>query len=285
MQRYDNYLDYATFFCFYLSISVFWSTFAVEMKRTAEQIALDKERARLMRRFHSACADYGLLEDGDHVLIGLSGGKDSLLLTELLGRQARIYKPSIRVTAVYVSVENIGYQTDVAYLQSYCDEWGVPFVHKTTRYDELPAEHRNKNHCFLCSWYRRNALFDVAREMGCNKIALGHHRDDILETLLLNMVYGGNISTMPPMLQLDKMPLRIIRPLCLCDEADIRRYAEMAGYKKQVKSCPFEQESSRARTKNILGVLAELNPQVRDSMWAAMENIKGQYLPKRKINE
>ena len=219
MQRYDNYLDYATFFCFYLSISVFWSTFAVEMKRTAEQIALDKERAR---------------------------------------------------------------QTDVAYLQSYCEEWGVPFVHKTTRYDELPAEHRNKNHCFLCSWYRRKALFDVAREMGCNKIALGHHRDDILETLLLNMVYGGNISTMPPMLQLDKMPLRIIRPLCLCDEADIRRYAEMAGYKKQVKSCPFEQESSRARTKNILGVLAELNPQVRDSMWAAMENIKGQYLPKRK---
>ena len=249
MQRYDNYLDYATFFCFYLSISVFWSTFAVEMKRTAEQIALDKERGRLMRRFHMACADYGLLEDGDHVLIGLSGGKDSLLLTELLGRQARIYKPSIRVTAVYVSVENIGYQTDVTYLQSYCEEWGVPFVHKTTRYDELPAEHRNKNHCFLCSWYRRKALFDVAREMGCNKIALGHHRDDILETLLL------------------------------------RRYAEMAGYKKQVKSCPFEQESSRARTKNILGVLAELNPQVRDSMWAAMENIKGQYLPKRKINE
>lgn len=249
------------------------------MKRTAEEIALEKARGRLNRRFHMACANYGLLEDGDHVLIGLSGGKDSLLLTELLGRQAKIYKPSIRVTAVYVSVDNIGYQTDVEYMRSYCSEFGVPFIHKTTRYDEQPASHRNKNHCFLCSWYRRKALFDTARDLNCNKIALGHHRDDILDTLLMNMVYGGNISTMPPMLQLDKMPLRIIRPLCLCDEAMIRRYAELAGYRKQVKLCPYEHESSRARTKNIIGMLSELNPDVRDSMWAAMENIKREYLP------
>ena len=81
------------------------------------------------------------------------------------------------------------------------------------------------------------------------------------------------------MLQMDKMPLLIIRPLCLCDEADIRTYAEMANYKKQVKTCPFETESTRARTKNILGMLAKLNPEIRDNMWAAMENIKGQYLP------
>ena len=256
-------------------------SFLCPKMKTAEQIALEKQRVRLTRRFHMACADYGLLEDGDHVLIGLSGGKDSLALTELLGRQAKIHKPSIRVSAVYVSVSNIGYETDIAYLQAFCDQVGVPFVHKVTHYDELPSEHRNKNHCFLCSWYRRKALFDTAQELGCNKIALGHHRDDILETLLMNMVFGGNISTMPPMLHLDKMPLRIIRPLCLCDEADIRRYAEMAGYQKQVKSCPFEKESSRARTKNILGVLAELNPEVKDNMWAAMENIKPTYLPKK----
>ena len=234
-----------------------------------------------------ACAAYGLLEDGDHVLIGLSGGKDSLVLTELLGRQAKIYKPSIRITAVYVSVSNIGYETDVRYLQSFCEAAGVPFVHKVTQYDVKDEgigaqdDRKLKGHCFLCSWYRRKSLFDTAQELGCNKIALGHHRDDILETLLMNMVFGGNISTMPPMLQMDKMPLRIIRPLCLCDEADIRTYAEMAGYKKQVKTCPFEKESSRARTKNILGMLAELNPEVRDNMWAAMENIKGKYLPKR----
>ena len=247
--------------------------------KTPEQIALDKQFARLNRKFHSACATYGLLADGDHVLVGLSGGKDSLLLTELLGKQAKIYKPAIRVTAVYVSVENIGYETDTTFLQQFCDEAGVPFVHKTTRYEDLPAEHRNKNHCFLCSWYRRKALFDVAKELNCNKIAFGHHRDDILETLLMNMIFGGNISTMPPMLQLDKMPLQIIRPLCLIDESEIRTYAEMRGYHKQVKTCPFEYESTRTQTKNILAQLAKLNPEVRDSLWAAMTNIKRQYLP------
>ena len=247
--------------------------------KTPEQTALERQYKRLARRFHMACADYMLLADGDHVLIGLSGGKDSLLLTELLGRQAKIYKPSIRVTAVYVSVENIGYETDLHYLQHFCDALDVPFVHKNTRYDELPAEHRNKNHCFLCSWYRRKALFDTAKELGCNKIAFGHHRDDILETLLMNMVFGGNISTMPPMLQLDKMPLQIIRPLCLIDEEDIRLYAKQAGYRSQVKTCPFEYESTRTQTKDILSRLAQLNPEVRDSLWSAMTNIKRQYLP------
>lgn len=249
--------------------------------KTPEQIALSRQYKHLSRRFHLACANYGLLADGDHVLIGLSGGKDSLALTELLGKQAKIYKPAIRVTAVYVSVENIGYETDIAYLQAYCAALGVPFVHKTTRYTELPAEHRNKNHCFLCSWYRRKALFDAAKDLGCNKIAFGHHRDDILETLLMNMVFGGNISTMPPMLQLDKMPLQIIRPLCLIDESDIKQYAVMAGYRQQIKTCPFEYESTRTQTKNILAELSKLNPEVRDSLWAAMTNIKLNYLPQK----
>ena len=256
------------------------------MAKTPEQIALEKQRLRLTRRFRKACVDYGLLADGDHVLIGLSGGKDSLALTELLGRQAQIYKPSIRVTAVYVTVENIGYATDIEYLRSFCGALKVPFVHKTTKYDDLPAEHRNKNHCFLCAWYRRKALFEAARELGCNKIAFGHHRDDILETLLMNMVFGGNISTMPPRLQLDKMPLQIIRPLCLLDESAIRTYAQMANYQRpttndQFKTCPFEYESTRSQTKNILAQLAELNPEVRDSLWAAMDNIKQNYLPQK----
>ncbi len=250
--------------------------------KTPEQIALSRQYKRLSQRFHMACVTYGLLADGDHVLIGLSGGKDSLALTELLGNQAKIFKPSIQVTAVYVSVENIGYETDTAYLQTFCQSLGVTFVHRITRYDELPKEHRNKNHCFLCSWYRRKALFDTAKELGCNKIAFGHHRDDILETLLMNMVFGGNISTMPPKLQLDKMPLQIIRPLCLIDESDIKQYAQMAGYRKQVKLCPFEYESTRTKTKEILSQLSSLNPDVRYSLWAAMENIKPTYLPQPK---
>lgn len=234
---------------------------------------------RLTQKFRQASVRYGLLEDGDHILVALSGGKDSLALTELLGQQAQIFKPQIRVTAVYVTVENIGYQADVDYLRSFCDAVQVPFVHEVTHYEELPPEHRNKNHCFLCAWYRRKALFEAARRLECNKIAFGHHRDDILQTLLMNMVFGGNISTMPPKLQLDKMPIQIIRPLCLIDEKDIAEYAETAGYHKQVKTCPFEYESTRSAAKDILESLSRLNREAKDSLWAAMENIKTNYLP------
>jgi len=249
------------------------------MTKTPEQIAYDKLQLRLIRRFRQASKQYGLLEDGDHILVAISGGKDSLMLTELLGKQSQIFKPSIRVTAVHISVENIGYQVDLEYLRSFCSAVNMPFVHKVTHYEELPPEHRNKNHCFLCSWYRRKALFDAAKELGCNKIALGHHRDDILQTLLMNMLFGGNISTMPPKLQMDKMPLQIIRPLCLIDEKDIAQYAALTGYQKQVKTCPFEYESTRAEAKEILETLSRRYRDAKDSLWAAMENIKTNYLP------
>ena len=233
----------------------------------------------LMRRFHRACADYTLLENGDHVLVGLSGGKDSLLLVELLGEQARIWKPRIQVTAVHVSVSNIGYRVDTDYLRQFCADHGVRFLHVTTEYEEREAQHRNKNHCFLCARYRRKALLETARREGCNKIAFGHHRDDIIQTLIMNMTLTGNLSTMPPRLRLDKMPLTIIRPLCLIDEADIHAYAAMAEYHRQVKSCPYEHDTSRSHAAEIVAAMERLNPDVRSSLWAAMENIKTDYLP------
>mgnify|MGYP003291797311 CR=1 FL=1 len=249
-----------------------------EMSKSAEQIAYEKQHLALLRKMRRACVAYDLIADGDKVLIGLSGGKDSLALVELLGQQAQIWVPHFEVIAAHVSISNIGYQSDIQYLESFCAKWKVPFIHQTTHYEELPPNHRNKNHCFLCSWYRRKALFDTALKMGCNKIALGHHRDDILETLLMNMVFEGNISTMPPSLSLDTMPLRLIRPLCLIDERDLETYAALSHYQQIPKRCPFEHDSMRSRTKKILNTLESLNPHVRDSLWSAMGNIKEQYL-------
>ncbi len=248
------------------------------MIKSPEQIEREKLYLRLRGKMREASMQYGLLEDGDHILIGLSGGKDSLALVELLGQQAQIYVPKIEVVAVHVSVEKIGYHADLDYLKHFCEQYKVRFIHRSTDYEDLPEGHENKNHCFLCSWYRRKALFEAAKELGCNKIALGHHRDDILQTLLMNMIYEGTISTMPPKLPLDKMPITLIRPLCLIDESEIARYAQLSDYGQQVKQCPFEHESSRTRVKDILGELEQLNPQVRDSLWAAMGNIKQQYL-------
>lgn len=246
------------------------------MEQTPEQREERKLRDRITKRFHKACADYGLIENGDHILVGLSGGKDSLILTELLGKRAQIYVPKFHVTAVHVSVENIGYQSDIEYLRSFCEQYKVEFHHITTRYDETE---QTTNHCFLCSWYRRKALFQIAQKLGCNKIALGHHKDDIIQTLLMNMVSQGAFGTMPPKLQMDKMPLQIIRPLCLNEEQDIRRYSERVGYKQVPKLCPYEHESSRSTIADIVKQLEAINPNAKDSIWGAMTNIQKPYLP------
>lgn len=245
------------------------------MQRTAEEIELIRLRSRLTKRFHKACADYGLIANGDHILVGLSGGKDSLALVEFLGRRSQIHVPSFRVTAVYVRLKERSYQSDIDYLQRFCDNVKVPLLVRDT---EIGAEEK-KDPCFLCSWFRRKALFDVASELGCNKIALGHHKDDIVETLLMNLIFQGHIGTIPPLLQMEKMPLQMIRPLCLIEEKDIARYALLNGYEKQAKLCSFEKESSRSQMKALLTQLEQLNPNVRDSIWGAMENIKADYLP------
>jgi tRNA(Ile)-lysidine synthase TilS/MesJ len=254
--------------------------------KTAEQIALEKQRERLTKHFHKACADYGLIADGDHILVGLSGGKDSLALVEFLGRRAQIYKPRFRVTALHVRVQERAYISDMSYLQRFCDEAKVPFLVRDVNIPPTPpsidgrSPREIKDPCFLCSWFRRKTLFNVAQEIGCNKIAFGHHKDDIVETLLMNLIYQGAFATMPPILQMEKMPLQIIRPLCLIDEAELVRYAEMRGYEKQKQLCPFEHVSSRAKVKGLLQELRALNPEAADSIYAAMTNIKKDYLPK-----
>ena len=230
---------------------------------------------RLNERFVKAFVTYRLLEDDDHVLIGLSGGKDSLLLTELLAKRARIDHPHFRVEAVHVRMENIEYETSTDYLQQFCDCLNVPLHIVTTSFDSslftLHSSLRRKPACFLCSWYRRKQLFNLAQELGCNKIALGHHRDDILHTALMNLTFQGRFDAMPVRLKMRKMPLTIIRPLCLIDEANISRYAELANYEKLVKHCPYEHETNRTAVVRLFDTMQQLNPEARFSLWRAIE--------------
>ena len=256
------------------------------MTKTPEQIETEKLRERLTKRFHKACADYGLIADGDKILIGLSGGKDSLALVELLGRRAKIYKPRFDVMALHVRVKERDYRTDLSYLERFCAEAGVPLIVRDTEIGEIPntpnaPNTRNiQNPCFLCSWYRRKMLFNTAQELGCNKIAFGHHKDDVVQTLLMNLVFAGSFATMPPVLQLEKMPLQIIRPLCLIEEKDLIRYAQLRAYGKQQKLCPFEHVSARTQAKELLETMKQLNPEVLSTLYNAMTNIKPEYLPK-----
>jgi len=251
---------------FFSYMSIFLCNFARSMVKTEQEIVQEKMWKRLQGRFREVCADYQLLQDGDHVLVGLSGGKDSLLLTELLGMQARIYVPNIRVTAVHVRVEGRNYQSDTSYLESFCRDYNLPFHVVDTH---IVGEEK-KDACFLCSWYRRKALLDASQQLGCNKIALGHHKDDVLQTLLMNLIYEGRCESIMPSLQLDKMPIRYIRPLWGIDEKDIAEYAQMRGYQKQVHLCPFEKVTARHDAAQLLQQLETMNPNVRSSLVHAL---------------
>ena len=239
----------------------------------------DKLLRRINQRFAKGVVKYGLIEDDDRILVGLSGGKDSMALLELLALRSRIHKPRFSRMAVQVGMTNIAYRADLDYLKAYSEGLGVPFIHHETSFD--PSTDTRKSPCFLCSWNRRKALFTVAKEHGCNKIALGHHMDDILQTLLMNITFQGAFSSMPPKLVMHKFDMTLIRPLCLVHEADLEELAALRGYRKQVKNCPYETASNRAQMKDVLRRLEELNPEARYSLWGSMTNVQEELLPSK----
>ena len=244
-------------------------------KQDTESRRLEK---RLNERFVKAMATYHLIEDDDHILVGLSGGKDSLLLLELLAKRAKIEHPRFSIEALHVRMANIHYETDTSYLQQFCDNLGVKLHVRTTRFEigeetikDSRDARRQKQPCFLCSWMRRKEMFNLAQELDCNKIALGHHQDDILHTALMNLTFQGRFGSMPARLKMRKMPLTIIRPLCLIEECDIKAYAELQGYQKQQKLCPYETDSHRTDIKRLYNDIERMNPEARYSIWNALE--------------
>jgi tRNA(Ile)-lysidine synthase TilS/MesJ len=180
---------------------------------------------------------------GDKILIGTFRWQRLFGLVELLAKRAVSLSPDSPCCRS-CGYENIPYQSDLAYLREYVESWNIPFVLYETGFDA--STDTRKSPCFLCSWNRRKALFTVAKEQGCNKIALGHHMDDILETLLMNITFQGAFSSMPPRLVMKKFDMTIIRPMCLVHESDLLELAQIRGYRKQVKNCPYEAQSIEA---------------------------------------
>ena len=232
---------------------------------------------RVEEKVKRAIFDYGLIQTGDRVLIGLSGGKDSLALVELLGRRSKIFNPRFEVVVAHVIMRNIPYHSDLDYLRQQVEAQGLPFIVEETAFD--PSTDRRKSPCFLCSWMRRKALFEIAKREGCGKLALGHHQDDILETLLMNMIHQGAFGTMPPRLRMDKFAMEIIRPLCLVTEQELRRVAAARGYRQQLKLCPYETASNRAEMKELLARMEAISPDARHSLWSSMTHVQTDYLP------
>lgn len=222
----------------------------------------------IYERFVKAFATYKLLADDDRILVGLSGGKDSLCLLEMLARRSKIQHPRFVVEAVHVRMENIAYESSTDYLQQFCEECGVRLHLVTTSFDA--STDTRKHPCFLCSWNRRKQLFNMAQELGFNKIALGHHMDDILHTALMNQLFQGRFDTMPARLSMRKMPITIIRPLCMVAEQDIKRYATLRGYESQKMHCPYEHDTRRDDIRLLFERIEAMNPEARFSLWNAL---------------
>jgi tRNA 2-thiocytidine biosynthesis protein TtcA len=218
-----------------------------------------------------------MIQDGDHVMVAVSGGKDSLsllwLLRERLGRVPIQYK----ITAVHVDP---GFGADSAgRMEEFFSAHG--FESRVVRGGFGPLAHgpeNRENPCFLCSRIRRKVLFETARELGCNKIAFGHHKDDVIETFFLNIFYGASVSTMNPVQEFFGGKLYVIRPFFMIDSDLIRRYFGSMGWEAVDLGCPTAGSSKREEIKSMLDQLYRGNRKIKGNVFHALQNVKPEYL-------
>lgn len=236
------------------------------MSNDADNLKIEKKITKL---FLKANATYSLISDGDKILVALSGGKDSLCLLEILAKRQKIHHPAFTLEAIHVRMDNVEYESDTSYLEDFATALDVKLNVINTGFDDT-IETR-KPVCFLCSWYRRKAIFNYAQEHGFNKIALGHHMDDLIHTTLMNQFFQGSFTTMPARLSMRKMPLTIIRPLCMVEESYIKEHAKANGYRQQIKRCPYEKDSKRQDVSELFARIEQMNQEARYSIWNALE--------------
>ncbi|UCF95666.1 MAG: tRNA 2-thiocytidine(32) synthetase TtcA [Desulfobacterales bacterium] len=220
-----------------------------------------------------------MLADGDRILVGLSGGKDSLTLMWVLSERLPRIPLNYKLWAVYIDPGFAGGFGES--LRSYCEKMGFRLRVEFTDYGLLGHSPQNhENPCFLCSRLRRKRLFEIAAELGCNKLALGHHKDDIIETLFLNVCYAGEISTMVPYQRFFQDRFTVIRPLAFVDEDLIQRFAKEQKFPDFVNPCPTAQVSKRQEIKSLLQQLYRSNKKVKGNIFRALSHVKPDYLLK-----
>jgi tRNA 2-thiocytidine biosynthesis protein TtcA len=235
----------------------------------------------LKKWLEKAVLDYSMIKEGDRILIGVSGGADSLALLDLLDSKM-IFVPDFSFIAVNI---DMGFDpTYQAYdvLEKYFQDNHYPYVMEKTDIGlKSHSDFNRKNPCFLCSRLRRKRIFEIADEKGCNKIAFAHHRDDIIETLLINMFYGREISTMMPKQSIFGGKLHIIRPLAYLREELVKKYSRERQFPMVKNECPTSENSKRIYVKKLLNDLELDNPDIRHNIFKSMSHVKPDYLPSR----
>lgn len=251
----------------------------MEVVSRKEQYNTNKLHKRLRRLVGSAIADFNMIEAGDRVMVCLSGGKDSYALLDIL-RNLQAHAPlQFELIAVNLDQKQPGFPAHV--LPKYLAGIGMPFriVEQDTYSVVKRVIAEGKTTCSLCSRLRRGVLYRVASELGATKIALGHHRDDILETLFLNLFYGGKLKTMPPKLVSDDGRHIVIRPLAYCKEKDLAAYAEAEGFPLiPCNLCGAQKNLQRQAVKEMLQQWERKFPGRLETMFTALQNVRPSHL-------
>lgn len=238
------------------------------------KLEFNKLQKRLRREVGKAIADYAMIEDGDKVMVCLSGGKDSYGLLDLLMGLQKTAPIDFELVAVNLDQKQPGFPEDI--LPQYLTELGVPFhiLEKDTYSIVTELISEDRTYCSLCSRLRRGTLYGFAEEIGATKIALGHHRDDIMETLFLNLFYGGSLKAMPPKLLSDDKRNIVIRPLAYCAEADLEEYARLKEFPIiPCNLCGSQDNLQRQVIKEMLQNWQRQHPGRVESIFRAIGNV------------
>ena len=226
---------------------------------------------RVMSYVRKAVDTYQMIADGDKIAVGISGGKDSLTLLYALSEMRRFYPNLYELYAVTV---DLGFgNLNLNEVEKLCSQLNVPYKIISTDIAEVVFHKRQEaNPCSLCAKMRKGALNNTLKEMGCNKVAYAHHKDDVIETMLMSLIYEGRIHTFSPVTYLDRTDLTVIRPLIYMSEADVIGFTRKYQLPVVKSPCPADGHTKREYVKQLLHQLNLENPGVKERMFAAIEN-------------
>ena len=226
---------------------------------------------QLMSQTRRAIDDYGMIHTGDKIAIGISGGKDSLTLLYALHGLQRFYPEKFDLEAITVNLGNPDF--DLSHIRHLCETMQIPYTVVKTEIAQIAFEERKeKNPCSLCAKMRKGALNDAVKKLGCNKIAYAHHKDDIVETMMMSLIYEGHFYSFPPITHLDRTNLTVIRPLMYVSEADVKGFCRKYQLPVVKSPCPADGYTKRQYVKDLLRKLNLENPGVKERMFSAIIN-------------
>lgn len=229
-----------------------------------------KELKRILSYTRRAVDDYAMIEDGDKIAVGVSAGKDSLTLLYALAEMRRFYPKKYELIAITV---DMGFpNTSFDGIKALCEKLNVEYhIAPTQIYQIIFEERKEKSPCSLCAKMRRGVLYNTAKELGCNKVALGHHFDDAIETFMLNLFFEGRIGCFSPVTYLSRIDLTMIRPLLYASEKSVRQFAEKAELPVVESTCPADGNTEREEMKTLLRELDIKHKGLRYRIFGAMQ--------------